>query len=153
MACIRWSSHLQPLLGKIPSQQGIFPKIDYFPPTMKPHSLNLLTTGPPLLYWQGINRWCSGPCVLVLLSSALVFFHSHVILCLYLTTMLLAFLSLFIQPFWVFASFCYKDFIFLFLFLFLPSCLHNPQYGIITSASSPLLSHTLKRRERILWQI
>ena len=94
---------------------------------MKPHSLNLLTTGPPLLYWRGTDRWCSGPCVLVLLSSALVFFHSHVILSLYLTTMHLAFLSLFIQPFWVFASFCYKYFIFLFLFLFLPSCLHNPQ--------------------------
>ena len=45
MACIRWSSHLLPLLGKMPSQQGIFSKrsynwklkIDYFPLTTKPH--------------------------------------------------------------------------------------------------------------------
>ena len=35
------------------------PKIDLFPPTTKPHSLNPLTEDPPLLYWLGSSRWCS----------------------------------------------------------------------------------------------
>ena len=87
MTCIRWSCYLLPLLGKMPSQQGIFPKrsyswkpkIDSFPPTTKPHPLNLLIMGPPLLYWLGTSGWCFGPCVLVLVSFAFGFFHPYVV--------------------------------------------------------------------------
>ena len=70
------------------SQKGIFPKrslgknpkIDpLFPPTTKPHPLNPLTVGPPLLYWLDTNGWCFGPCVCVLLPSAFVFLYSHAI--------------------------------------------------------------------------
>ena len=58
------------------------PKIDLFPPTTKPHSLNPLTEDPPLLYWLGSSRWCSSlyvsstilyVCLLLLLRH---FYHS-----------------------------------------------------------------------------
>ena len=55
---------------------GRNPKIDYFPPTTKPHPLNSLTVGPPPLYWLGTSWWYSGPCVLDPLSSVFVFFRS-----------------------------------------------------------------------------
>ena len=120
-----------------------------FPPTMKPHSLNLLTAGPPFLYWRGTDRWCSGPYVLVLLSSALVFFHSHVILCLYL--------RLCSWPSSLFSSNPSRSLhlsaiktSFSFSFSFLRVCI-TLKDGIITSVGSPLLSYTLRRRERILW--
>ena len=55
-------NHLLLLLGKIPSQQGIFPKRSYgrkpnidplFPPTTKPHPLNPLDCGPTSLVLTG----------------------------------------------------------------------------------------------------
>ena len=71
----------------MPSQQGNFPKRSYsqkpkinsFPPTSKSHPLSPLTAGPPFLYWLGKSGRCSGPCVLVPLSSVFVFFHSHAV--------------------------------------------------------------------------
>ena len=71
----------------MPSQKGIFPKtslnknpkIDPFPPTTKPHPLNPLIVGPPLLYWLGTNGWCFGPCVCIPLPFAFVFLYSHAI--------------------------------------------------------------------------
>ena len=69
------------LLGKIPSQQDIFPKRSHgwkpnidplFPPPPN-HALWIpLTVGPPPLYWLGTGWWCSGPSVLAPLSSVFV---------------------------------------------------------------------------------
>ena len=74
------------LLGKISSQQCIFPKEAsigipkyLFLPSTKPHPRNPLAVGPPFLYWLGTSGWCSGPCVCVPLSFAFVFFYSHAI--------------------------------------------------------------------------
>ena len=61
-----------PLLGEMSSQQGIFPKrsldinskinLSFFI-TTKPHLLNPLTGGSPILYRLGISKLCSSPCV------------------------------------------------------------------------------------------
>ena len=74
-------NHLLLLLGKIPSQQDIFPKRSYgrkpnidplFPPPPN-HTLWIpLTVGPPPLYWLGTGWWCPGPSVFALLSSVFV---------------------------------------------------------------------------------
>ena len=81
-------NHLQPLLGKIPSQQGIFPKEvtsgnqiqTHFPPTTNPHPLNPLTMGPPLLYWLGTSWWCSTIFCFCLLSFPRCFCCSRLVL-------------------------------------------------------------------------
>ena len=106
MTCIRWSCCLLPFLGKIPFQQGIFPKrsyswkpkIDSFPPTTKPRPLNILNVDPPFLYWLGTSGWYSGPCVLIPVSFAFFFFHSHIvstILAMSRSTMSLLFMLIF----------------------------------------------------------
>ena len=74
-------NHLLLLLGKIPSQQDIFPKRSYgrkpnidplFPPPPN-HALWIpLTVSPPPLYWLGTGWWCPGPFMFVLLSSVFV---------------------------------------------------------------------------------
>lgn len=74
-------NHLLLLLGKIPSQQDIFPKRSYgrkpnidplFPP-LPNHALWIpLTVGPPPLYWPVTGWWCPGPSVFALLSSVFV---------------------------------------------------------------------------------
>ena len=74
-------NHLLLLLGKIPSQQDIFPKRSYgrkpkidplFPPPPN-HALWIpLTMGPPPWYWLGTGWWCPGPFVFALLSSVFV---------------------------------------------------------------------------------
>ena len=81
MACISGPNHLLLLLGKIPSQQGIYPKRSYgrkpnidrlFPPPPN-HALWIsLTVGPPPLYWLGTGWWCPGPFVLAPLSFVFV---------------------------------------------------------------------------------
>ena len=75
MACIRWS---QP--GHIPKRShGWKPNMTPFLPTTKPLSLNPLIIGPLPLYRLSIGLWCSGPCVLTLLSSIFVFFQSYIV--------------------------------------------------------------------------
>ena len=76
-----------PIFGKIPFQQGIFPKKATaenqiqtpFPLTTKPHLLNPLIVGPPPLYWLYIGWQCSGPYVPTPLSSVFVFFYSYAV--------------------------------------------------------------------------
>ena len=74
-------NHLLLLLGKIPSQQDIFPKrshgrkpnIDPLFPPQSNHALWIaLTVGPPPLYWLGTSWWCSDHSVLGPLSSVFV---------------------------------------------------------------------------------
>ena len=68
-------------LGKIPSQQDIFPKrshgrkpnIDPLFPLPSNHALWIpLTVGPPPLYWLGTSWWCSDSFVFAPLSSVFV---------------------------------------------------------------------------------
>ena len=52
MECMKWFQ--RSLSGN--------PKINpLFLPTTKPHPLNTLTHGPPLMYWLDTNRWCLRP--------------------------------------------------------------------------------------------
>ena len=74
-------NHLLLLLGKIPSQQYIFPKRSYgrkpnidpfFPPPPNNALWIPLIVGPPPLYWLGTGWWCPNPFVLAPLSSVFV---------------------------------------------------------------------------------
>ena len=87
MACIRWSQLSATSFRKnaIPTRHFSQKKLwlesqnRLFHLNTKPHPLNPLIAFPPFLYWLGTSGWCSGPCVLVPLSSMFVFFHSYAI--------------------------------------------------------------------------
>ena len=73
--------------------------IPFFLPITKPHPLNTLTRGPPLMYWLGTSRWCLGP-LCMLHSVWICFFLAFTPFLLPLHCLILLLILIDVYPLW-----------------------------------------------------